>query len=354
MVDQNPKFRKKGMGRSAGKTITTIIEVVAVIVIIYLIASWAMSSLAVTGVTGSTTFTLTNATTLFTLAGSEYSTSLISVSTLNSTAQITLTRQPTFLNPTYYVIISLNNATNVNGVGQHANMQIRLLSITGKSAQIQIVPISANLSLSPDLSKITVAQTSLSPFGTQASTIPTSSTTSSTTSTTSTSTTTTSTSSSTTTTTISGTNTGHAQALALLKTNSYYGLMLNYTQIYANSTQCTSVQYTSAYVTHFGHSPTGPNTFQNVSVLVPYAMVLNITNSTVVNYVATFSTKSYTPAVTGGPAIALTMNLANNQITGTAIEGVYSGLSYSDLKSGLQAAIAIGNICGILVTSASP
>lgn len=353
MVDQNPKFKRKAMNRSAGKTITTILEVVIALLVIYFIATWVLNSIAVTNISGSTTFTLTNSTTLFTLAGSEYSASLVSTSSSTSTAQITLTRQPTFLNPTYYVTLVLNNATNVNGVGQHANMQIKLLSLTGASAQVQIVPISANLSLSPDSSRITVAQTSLAPFGTQQSTtIPTTSSTTSTTTSTSTTSTTSSTTSSTTT-TVPSTNTGKTQALALLKTNVYYALMLNYTNAYAGASQCTSSQYNSTYVTHYGTYPAGQNTYANITAIVPYGMTLNITNTTVINYVGTFITESHTPDITGGPAVAISMNLATSQITGTTIEGIYTSLSLSDLQNGLTAADQIGNACGILVVSAS-
>ncbi len=342
MVDQRMKGRSK-----TGSVVGKALEVIVALVILYFLATWILNSLAVTNIAGSTILTITNQSTLFQLEGSEYSASFVYTS--GNVSQIQLTHLPTFLNPTIYVVLQMNNATKVNGFGKYANMEIKLISSTPSSTQVSITPISVNLTLLPDYSRISSAQATLSPFGSQGgtqpiitttTTVPTSTTTSS------------STSSSTTTTTTAS---GYSKAVTLLQKDIYYGLLLNYSSMYSNTTGCTSSLYSSTYTSKYGSGPSGLDSYANVSTLVPYALTLNITqNATNSNYyVATYSTQSHQQSLTGGPALIINMNTTGGYIKSSQPTGIWGGLNYTRISCGYNKAKAIGNACGIYVTSSS-
>lgn len=335
MADQNPRFRPRPQARRGGNKIVLAVEIIIALIIIYFVATYIIGATSVVAISGPTSLTVTNSTTLFTLSGAEYSTSLISAG--SSSAQVSLTKLPVFLNPTFYVTLYNNSATKVNGTGTYANMQINLTSLSKHSIGVTITPVLTSLALSPDSSRITVADTSLTPFGSQASgsgstTIKFGNQTSSTTAAT---------------TTIPSTN-YYNQALNLLHVNLYYGLMENYTAVYANSTACTPSIYNQTFIRHNGIAPSGPSTYANVSQLVPYLMTLNVTNTTTTAE-AVYSVQTKSSSFTGAVLI-IAMNLQTKAITGTTLQGLYQGQNYSTLLAGYRQAINIGGgACGIWV-----
>jgi hypothetical protein len=330
-MDKNRFRAQAGPPRRGGSLVMKAVYAIVALIIIYFIVTWAWNTFSVVGISGPTNLTITNSSTIFTLQGGEYSTSLVSYSP--SATQISLTRQPTFLNPTFYVTLYNGSSTKVNGAGQYANIQIALDSASNSAAQVTITPIAASALATPDSSRITVASTSLTPFGGAGGVQPQSTTTvtqsqSTTTVTQSQSTTTVAQSS---TTTIAGTG-YYNTAVAILHQNEFYGLMLNYTALYASDTGCSPAIYNQSYDTKYGSYPTGPTDYHNLSTHTPTAMTLNITNTTtsaVATYIAAVANQSFS-----GPAIVIKMNLQSKLITGTVVEGVYQDLNYSSLLNG--------------------
>ncbi len=344
MADRNPKFKPMQPKRQHGGLLWKIIGVIIVLAIIYFVATWLLGVLSVTSISGPTAFTLTNSSTIFTLSGSEYSASFVSA--VPSGVQISMTRLPTFLNPTYYVIVYTGSATKFNGAGSSANMQINLTSSTKTGAQIMITPLAANLGLAPDSSRITVAHTSLTPYGQQGAQ-------SNATFTTIASTTTIlqsgSSSSTTATTTIGSSTNYHAEAQAILQKNVYYALMANYTALYANESLCTPPIYNQTYNNLHGSYPSGPFSYQNVSQFIPTSLMLNLTNTTssaTATYTATTQISSFS-----GPALIISMTLVPppGSVTSTTLTGVFQGANYTNLLSGLRQAQTVANHCGAYI-----
>lgn len=344
MADQRPK--PKGVGaRAASHLAERMVEIVVVLIALYFIASWILNAAAVTAISGSTTFPITNSTTLFSLYGNEYALSLLSAS--NQTAQVELTQLPTFLNPTLYVNLVLNNATSVSPTLQtNANMQLKYTQLNSKSSvQVTVVPIPVGFTQSPSYSKITVAQTSLAPFGSSYGEINTTSSTTNTTTTISSGSTTVAS----TTTTVSQTESGNAKALAVVEKTSYYPLMLNYSRLYSGGTSCTPPLYNSTFASAEHSLPSGPSSFYNVSQFVPISLVLNISNTSATNYLATWNTGFLNG--TSSAVLVMGVNIQTNQVTRTTIEGLFkdNNENYTSLKTEFIAADSVGNACGIFV-----
>ncbi len=239
-----------------------------------------------------------------------------------------------------------NNATDINTLGNFADMQLLLTKIGNNTASITITPIPAGLALAPTSSKITIVQSSLPPVGSSSQANATTSTTSATT----TSTTGTTTAGST---TIS-TSGNYSAAQTLLKTDVYYGLMANYTKVYENAaSSCNSTLYNFTYVTKYGHQPNATNSFPNITKIVPYDLNYTLKNTSAPVWLATYSTYSHTPSITGGPALAVTMNLTRHQIVSSVPAGVFGGLNYSTIYSSYQSINKIHNACGVYVLSCS-
>jgi hypothetical protein len=344
MADQKGvKQRSTGAG-APSHLIRNIVVVLIILAILYLAVTWILNAASVTAISGPTTLAATNSTSFFSLYGNEYSLSLLSAS--NQSAQVELTQLPTFLNPTLYVNLVLNNATSVSPtLQQNANMQIKYTQLNSKtSIQVSIVPIPVGFTQAPTYSKITVAQTSLAPFG---SSVPLATTTISSNSTNST-TTAASTTVASSTTTISQAVTGSAEALAVVQKTPYYGLMLNYSRLYTNGTSCTAPLYNSTFIRVYdGQQPSGGSTYENVTTEVPISLVLNITNTSTSDYVATWKTGFKDGS--SSAVVVMSVNVQSSQVTSTSIEGIFSGETYSDLQSGFVTADAVGNDCGIYV-----
>jgi hypothetical protein len=217
---------------------------------------------------------------------------------------------------------------------------LELKGFNNSSALVNVAPISAGLGISPDSSKIRVMPNFLTLSGGGATTtIQGGTTTIATTSTTT----------STSTSTIRQLSI-QEKVTGVLQKSLYYPLMLNYTILYANTVNCTSTLYNSAYIQHNAHAPSGQSTYQNISSIIPYGLSLNITGSSN-RYTASYITKSRSSIYNGIPALVIGVNLTSNTITSTQItsSGIFSGASYNSLLSGYRQAVLIGNACGIYV-----
>ncbi len=337
----------------SGEVVKKGLMAVVVLIVIYLIATWLINAFSVVYINGPTPVTLTKATTIFYMAGSEYTANLISVSASSATAMISLARIPAFMNPSYRISLYLGNNTNVNATGQYSNMEIRLTTITNNSAGVVIIPVSQTFQLPPSTGRISVVQTSLYDIRTgsgQVNPLPATTTVGSTT--TSASTTSSSTTSGSTT-TIS---TNLQIATDLVHNSIYYPVMLNLTPLYDNSTNCTASAYSAAYQSKWGHSPTGVNSYQNQSGIVPYQMTFSLTNTSSSVYVGTYTTASRNASFPEqGPGLIITTNITQNLITSTKLQNWFFSLPVSSMKSTVNTAKLIGGACGIIVAyCASP
>ena len=316
VIPRAPARPHNGIG-----VIPKLVAALAVVVVLYFVVTMFVSPGA-TSIGGPTNFNITNSTTLFSLNGQEYSIKFISAS--NPTSVVAVTRLPVFINPTMLITLYLHNNTNINGVGAYANMQIRLLNISTKHVEISITPIPIDYGIAPDASRIKLIQTILPAPG-QSINATAASTTS-----TSTSTTTTGSSSSSTTVPAGGANNAIVQAV--LKQSAYYPAMVNYSRIYNNTVNCTTTLYDNTMFSRYGKQPSGADTYQNVSVLVPYSMKLSITNSTSTMYKAVWSTSSHA-SITTGTALTVNIDVVTKTITGSTPAGVFYETSVSDLNT---------------------
>lgn len=333
-IARAPSQPHRGIG-----TIPKLAAALIVIVVLYFIVTMFISPGAAS-VNGPTNFNVTNSTTLFSLNGQEYSMKFVSAS--SPTVVVAITRLPVFINPTMMVTLYIHNNTNVNGVGTYANMQIRLLNISTKHAEISITPVPVDYGIVPDAARIRLVQTILPAPGQSINE------TTATTTSTSTSSTTTGSSSSSTTVTPGGAN--NATAQSILKQSAYYPAMANYSIIYNNTVNCTATMYDNTMFQRYGKQPSGIDSYQNVSSLVPYSMKLSITNSTATMYKAVWSTTSHS-SVTTGTALTINMDIATKTITSSVTSGVFYELNASELNTAVVKASGIGNACGIYVTS---
>ncbi len=331
-------FRPRRPGKHGNKLTLRLVEAVVVLLFLYAIATWAVGAFSIIQVNSSTNVTFTNATALFTLSGSEYAASV--VDSTPSSAQLSITRVPAFQNPTFYVTMYMDNTTNFNGtMGRYANMQLKLLSTGSKSADVQITPIPSTIVLNPTASRITVAGSTLTPVAVggnvNVTTVPT------------TSIGVTSTITTSATTSIPGQAGGYLKAQSILASSEYFSLMNNYTVLYKDTVNCTAPSYNLTFTAYNHFAPSGPSAYSNVSMVTPYSAAINITNSSVHTYYATYKTFSHSTLTTGA-AMVITINVTSGLIANVTFEGAFYGQTDAKLSSGYVTAKGLG-ACGILV-----
>ncbi len=326
--------------------------VVAAIVVLYFVVAALFGSASSISISGPTTINLTSSITFFSVGETQYAAFFVSSPQNATYARIEVSRMPIFLGKTMYVDLYLANATSINTAGPYADVQMTLLHRTTSSATVVIVPVPIAYQQKPSSGRITLVATTLSQPGSSQSGSGAQTTTVTTTTTQTSASTTTGTSASTTIQNGGGTNLAKAQTL--LAQDLYYPIMINYTNLYANETGCTSALYNSTYATKYGHTPKY-YTYTNVSTLVPYQMISTIKNTSDSVYIASYSTVSHTGSPWAGtaPALTITMNVSSDIITGTVVSGsgIFSGLNYSQIVGGYSAAKNIGNACGIYVAA---
>ena len=302
---------------------------ILLVVAIALVASYALlSGGGATRINTSGTATLTGAFSYFSVRSDLYALSLASKG--SGFAYVYVNKLPIFMNPLLNVTLYLNNITRVNTDSGFANLGLTLESVGSNNVTVKITALDPGLQLTPDAGRINVVGAVLikPPVVTTVSSTTTSSTTA-------------------TTTTINQTAVANAEVMAALRKSNLYGLILNYSALYANTQNCTKSLYNSAYVLHYGYAPAVPNDFPNISIHVPYALYSNTTNLGNGNYLVAYSTKVADPAFNDMQAVTFNVNALAESVGSTAIKGIFAGQSYITLQAGYSKAKSIGGACGI-------
>lgn len=289
---------------------------------------------------------------VYIINGHDYVITMASYNKNLADGYIYLTESPVFLNPTLNVTLPLGQPVKVNYNSSYSTMQFILENATSTSLDLQIMPLSPSLQITPDSQFVKTA--SYSVIGGSGST----GTTGSTATTTIASTTTISGGSSSTsattssTTTVPATNSTSEQISAILARDNYYGLMLNFSKLYQATASCTSSLYNQTFVDHNGYLPKGPPDYVNVSQLTPYNLSQKITYAGKGNYNDTFTTLAQSSQFNNIVALTITVNISTNLAVSNKVNpnGVYQGLnSYSDLSTAYTETDSVGNACAALI-----
>ena len=301
--------------------------IVAVALIVLAFGSGAIS------VSGPTTLTLTQTPTVVEVGGNQYVVSLHSSQEASNLAYVYIGKSPVFINPTLNVTLILYNSTKVSGsLGKQADMQIRLNSLTNTTASVTITPLKGYLNESPDYSRIHVIGQVTGPATNITISVIVYNV------------------SLRSTTTVSQVLTPQQRIVNYLKNNQWYGLMQNYTSVYADTRNCTPELYNSSYAYQYAKRPQGPFTYQNVTYISPYGVTFNVSSVGRGNYAAAWSMEAHS-SYSAGQALTLMVNLTTGAILNTTLSGAFRGLSFDILQGSLTQAGAVGNACGILVVT---
>lgn len=338
------------MNKAALNMITLLAILVIVVVVVVLFVSGTLNISGVRRLNGVTTLAVNGSTPIL-VNSNEYIMSVAKAS--NGKAYLYMAQSPIFLSQMLNITLSMGNATKVNLNSKQANVEITLVSVGTNSAVITMAPLPQYLELAADSADIRVINVTssgtYSGAGLQQNAGSSNSTTVATTTVAASHNTSTTVSSVTTTVT-------HAQSLnskiyAALNGSSLYPLMLNYSKLYANTQNCTMLQYDNLYVAQYGTSPPGAVSYWNVSHNVPYAMALNITSGTGGTDTATFRVKTTGQDFNNTVAVSIVVNPSLGSVVSQNISktGIFSGLAVSDIAKGYNTARALGGACGIYI-----
>lgn len=334
-----PTPKRKDKGRGAPPLGAIIGVVIAVIIVAaalsYVIA--ALNQTPVRALSGQTTVTLYKYPSLITYNGTTYMAYFGSYTTQQG-ASVYITRLPVFVDPEYEISLQLQKPVRVAIGSTNANLQLELVSTSTSSIEVYVTPI-GYLSLSPNTTDVTVINTSLSGVGHAQNATTTAATTTISQASSTTVTTTTGTSS---TTTVSYNTT----VMSVLETDQYYPLMANYSKMFANSVNCTSLMYNLTYRRlAAGNGPPGYQTYENVSQLVPYRMNYSITNYNNGISIVTYSTLSHS-ATTTGRALIVNISRTYGRVNSDTITGsqLFFG-NASTIHTYLNDGYSAGNAC---------
>jgi hypothetical protein len=339
-----PTPKKQPM--STMKMVAIGIGVVVVIVILYFALFFTNQSV----VSAPATVNITQAGTIFAVNGQEFLISLASSS--GGTAYVHVSKLPIFLSPLLNVTLTLNNITKVNAGSSYADIGVQLLSAGTGSITVKITPLASSLQISPDSSLIHVIPSSLYAYGQGASTTIKATTTISTTTISGSATTAASTSTTTgSTTTVSSINTTALDISNALVQNEDYGLLLNFSTLYTNTSKCTSTQYNTSYANFHGSVARPPNDYANVSQFVPYNMSSTVVSAGKGNYSVVFRTKTQSSLFNNEVASTIGVNASTKSVLNVtfASTGAYEGLNYTSLHADYVRAIGIGGACGVFI-----
>jgi hypothetical protein len=314
------------------------IAAVIAILIVAAVAFFALSNLGVVYLGTQKTVTLNASATLVHMGSVGFTVSLASYNT--TAAHIRLARTPIFLNPTLDVTLYPNSTTHVNLGTRYSDLGVKLENIGNNIVTIDLIMINASLSLAPDSSLIKTVNNNVYGGGGSTS-IGTFNYTNLTTSVAITQTTSASTTS-------IAQNATQASIMSAVRKSVYYPIMLNYTVLYANTRNCTPSLYNSTYLLHNGVAPAGADTYTNVSKVVPHSLTFSISKINGDRYDATYTTHSNFTG-SNGPAIIIAVNATNSGIINSTVIGAFRGMSVAQIASGYNAAVAIGNACGVYI-----
>ncbi|MGD0728791.1 MAG: hypothetical protein ABR981_01825 [Candidatus Micrarchaeaceae archaeon] len=335
--EENPQYQVKKKPNNKPIIIGIIIVIIALIAVYFLFVVNVNESV----INSATTVNVTQSGNLYSINSNQYYISLSSISLTSGKAYIHVSKFPIFVNPILNVSLTLNNITKINDGTNYANIAFQLQSLSPSSISVKITPTPTSLQIAPDTQDIRTLNGNLY-SGNQNSyttTIPSTTTIQgkSTTSTVGSSTTT------------IAQNTTLANITAALKIDSYYPIMLNFSKLYANTTQCTPVMYNTSYIKSFGHAPHGQDTYYNVTPYVPYKIYNNTTSLGNGKYEVLFKVETTDPGFNNTVALTIAISSSNRNIINDTLSGIFEDLTLSEWKSSYQGALSVGNACGVVV-----
>jgi hypothetical protein len=347
---KEPDYKQQKNKSSIGKNNKWLIAAAAVIVIL-LAVYLVYSNVGASAISTPATANLTSQGTVFSINSQQYLISFAGAATGTSKAYVHISKLPVFENPLLNVTLTLGNITKVNAGTTYANIGIELAAVAHNSITIKVTSIATSLDVDPDSQYISVISGTLYTSGKVASSSTTIAQNSISNGTTTTTKTTTGSSTSTSTsTTIKATNTTSLEINSTLKKNYTYSLLLNFSKLYANSTNCTPTLYNSTYVKKYGTIPSGPNTYENVSVIVPYGMVQTTSSAGGTDYFVNFTTRATSSLYDNKTAVTLKLDPASGEMVSQSINssGIFEGQSVSQMGQDYIAAVGEG-VCGVEV-----
>ncbi len=327
-------MRKRGVSkRRAYMTIGVVIAVVLVYYVYFLAVNQTV-------VHAPATVNITTHGTLFSINSNQYFISLASTSAANGKAYVLVSTLPVLTNPVLNVTLSLDNITKVNAGSQWSDMGIMMQSMGRNSITVQVSPLYTTLQIASSSSDIRVVNSTLYKYGT-GGTAPTGGSGGA-----STSTTTTTVGTSASTTSIKAANTTAIAINTILQQNGMYALLLNYSVLYANTTNCTLTKYNTAYIKYMHSNPKPPNDYDNASSMTPYAMVSSTAGSGS-SYYVNFTTKSRSSFFDGKTAVSFNADTSSGTAKYTiSSSGIFEGQTYAGMLSNYNAAKLEG-ACGV-------
>ena len=245
--------------------------------------------------------------------------------------------------------LTLNNITKLNVGTNYSNIGIQMVSMGPSSITVRISPLFPSLEIAPDSGSISAVWTTLS-NSTSTSGSPKTSTATSVTTTIAAGATTSATTTQATT-TVSSTNQTAASLATALKQNNVYGLMLNFSVLYDNTSNCNKVRYNNAYFRYYSTMPnssTGTD-YVNQTEFVPYNLSSTTTNLGGGNFQVVYRTKTLNQTFNNQVALLINVSTSTTSVTGTKFTGAFLGQSYSSLRADYNRALGIGGACGIMV-----
>lgn len=338
---KKPEYKKETNKLSNRNKIIMGIAVVAAVLVAYYVVFLAVNQKVVST---PAIANLTQSGTIFEVNSQQYLISLASVSKGTDNAYIRISKLPIFVNPMLNVTLRLNNITKINAGTYYANMGIQLQSIGANSVTVKVSPLFTSLKISPDSQYINQVKSTLYNQGAQVNTQG-SSGVSTTISTSSTAVSTTTVS-----TTISGEAVAAAEVNSTLEQNYMFSLLLNFSILYANTSKCTSTLYNSTYASAYKKPPSGPNTYENVSSIVPYNLSYSISDIGKGNYDVNFTTRAHSSFYDNKLAAMMEVNASKQLVAYQNISssGIFAGQSITQIEQDYIRASSEG-ACGVYV-----
>ncbi|MGC8587240.1 MAG: hypothetical protein ACP5K9_03065 [Candidatus Micrarchaeia archaeon] len=315
----------------------------AVIIVIAAIATAYLytlsSSVAVHYISASVTTMIAHNGMFYFKLPNDASTYLIALeNTSGSGALIYLTKTPVLNGPIYAIFMMPNEGINISASGANvADLHISLLGVNSSYAKFAIEPIDIGLGIKaasvPAISPRVFVEQAL--YTGNVSVLTT------TTSTTSTSTTVL--------TTVVANALPVAQVMELANGTSIGILMNGYKALYEKDRACSAGVYNATYYKYFGTYPSGPNSFENASAMMPTDINVTVgkTSSSDVYSVTYYAVSN--SKYTSGPIFAMTINITNGIIGSPVYEGIFRGLNYTQVNAAYQFQNSIQNYCGAYI-----
>ncbi|MGD0510459.1 MAG: hypothetical protein ABSA33_01330 [Candidatus Micrarchaeaceae archaeon] len=326
-MDEDGPKHKQHKKMSTGTKIGIVLAIVVIAVALYYVVFLSVNQ-TVVGTPAVSNLTSTG--TIFSVNSQQYLISLAGISRANGVAYIYVNKLPIFVNPLLNITLHLNNITKINAGSYYADMGIQLQSIGQNAITVKVSPLFTSLQIVPDSQYIRNVRSQLYQQGQSqsqsTSTIQSGQSPSVTT--------VTSTIAPASTSTISQTASIAAEINQTLKTNYLYSLLLNFSVLYTNTSNCNLARYNNLYFQVYGSAPTGPNTYQNVSQIVPYNLTESIASAGNGNYEVNFTTQAYSSFYNNVHAVVMVVNVSGKKVLNDTISGsgIFSGQTSTQIQ----------------------